>query len=66
MGLQKSLSPKGAGRSKLDAFKEEIVALLRNGSSEKFVAGRYGTSQVNLYNWTKKNNVDVTSQKACV
>ena len=26
--------PKGVGRSKLDAFKEEIVALLRNGSSK--------------------------------
>jgi DNA invertase Pin-like site-specific DNA recombinase len=58
--------PKGAGKSKLDAFKEEIVALLRNGSSKKFVADRYGSSQVNLYNWLKKNNLDVTSQKAYV
>ncbi len=45
--------PKGVGKSKLDAFKEEIVALLRNGSSKKFVSDRYGTSQVNLYNWIK-------------
>ena len=30
--------PKGVGKSKLDEFKEEIVALLRNGSSKKFVA----------------------------
>jgi DNA invertase Pin-like site-specific DNA recombinase len=58
--------PKGAGKSKLDAFKEEIVALLRNGSSKKFVADRYGTSQVNLYNWLKKNNIDVTQQNICV
>ena len=58
--------PKGAGKSKLDAFKEEIIALLRNGSSKKFVADRYGTSQVNLYNWIKKNNIDVTCQKVCV
>jgi transposase-like protein len=43
-------------------FKEEIVALLRNGSSKKFVADRYGTSQVNLYNWIKKNNLDVKQQ----
>ena len=43
--------PKGAGKSKLDAFEKEIVALLRNGSSKKFVADRYGSSQVNLYNW---------------
>jgi DNA invertase Pin-like site-specific DNA recombinase len=58
--------PKGAGKSKLDEYREEIVALLRNGSSKKFVADRYGTSQVNLYNWLKKNNIDVCSQKACV
>ena len=58
--------PKGVGKSKLDEFKEEIVALLRNGSSKKFVADRYGTSQVNLYNWLKKNNIDIISQKACV
>ena len=58
--------PRGAGKSKLDAFKEEIVALLRNGSSKKFVADRYGTSQVNLYNWIRKNDIDVTCQKACV
>jgi transposase-like protein len=43
-------------------FKEEIVALLRNGSTKAFVADRYGTSQVNLYNWIKKNNIDLSSQ----
>jgi DNA invertase Pin-like site-specific DNA recombinase len=58
--------PKGAGKSKLDVFKEEIVALLRNGSTKAFVADRCRTSQVNLYNWLKKNNMDVNSQKACV
>ena len=58
--------PRGAGKSKLDEFKEEIVALLRNGSSKKFVADRYGTSQVNLYNWLNKNNLNVITQKACV
>ena len=58
--------PKGAGKSKLDNYKEEIVALLRNGSSKKFVADRYGTSQVNLYNWIRKNGIGLSSQKACV
>src|SRR5210317_903692 len=58
--------PKGAGKSKLDEYREEIVALLRNGSSKKFVADRYGTSQVNLYNWINKNNIDVTCQRTCV
>jgi DNA invertase Pin-like site-specific DNA recombinase len=58
--------PRGAGKSKLDEFKEEIVALLRNGSSKKFVADRYGSSQVNLYNWINKNNLDVKQQNICV
>ena len=58
--------PKGAGKSKLNEFKEEIVALLKNGSSKKFVAKRYGSSQVNLYNWINKKNLDINSQKACV
>jgi len=62
--------PKGVGKSKLDEFKEEIVALLRNGSTKKFVADRYGTSQVNLYNFIRKNNLDVkqdfVQQKICV
>jgi hypothetical protein len=61
----RDVRPRGVGKSKLDAFKEEIVALLRNGSSKKFVADRYGTSQVNLYNLIKKNNLNVTCQKAC-
>jgi transposase-like protein len=58
--------PRGVGKSKLDEFREEIVALLRNGSLKKFVADRYGTSQVNLYNWINKNKLDVTCQKICV
>ena len=62
----KLVRPKGAGKSKLDEFKEDIVALLRNGSSKKFVADRYNTSQVNSYNWLKKNSIDVTQQNICV
>ena len=58
--------PRGAGKSKLDEFKEEIVELLKNGSSKKFVAAKYETSQVNLYNWLNINNIDVTCQKPSV
>ena len=49
-------------KSKLDKYKEEIISLLRNGFSKKFVADRYGSSQVNLYNWIKKNKLDVSLQ----
>lgn len=51
--------PKGPGRSKLDQYKEEIVALLNNGSTKTFIAKRYNTSTPNLHNWLKKNQVSV-------
>ena len=49
--------PKGPGKSKLDAHREEIVALLKNGSTKAFISKRYNTSTVNLHNWLKKNKV---------
>lgn len=51
--------PKGPGKSKLDEYKDEIVALLRDGVPKKRVAKKYGTSIVNLYNWISKNGLDV-------
>lgn len=51
--------PKGPGKSKLDEHKEEIIALLANGSTKTFVAKRYSTSVPNLYNWLKRNDVQV-------
>lgn len=51
--------PKGPGKSKLDKHKEEIVALLQNGSTKTFVAKRYGTSVSNLHGWLKRNDVQV-------
>jgi DNA invertase Pin-like site-specific DNA recombinase len=53
--------PKGPGRSKLDANRDEIIALLNNGSSKAFIARRYETSQPNLYNWLKKNNIEIAA-----
>jgi DNA invertase Pin-like site-specific DNA recombinase len=59
--------PKGAGKSKLDAHREEIVALLRNGSTKAFVAERYKTTEANLYNWIRKNSLNVIADRtACV
>ena len=51
---------KGQGKSKLDQFSEEIIALLKNGSTQKYVALKYGTTPPNLHNWIKKNNIDAT------
>jgi DNA invertase Pin-like site-specific DNA recombinase len=50
--------PRGAGKSKLDKHREEIIALLKNGSTKKYVAKKYGTTSPNLINWIKKNNID--------
>ena len=50
--------PKGPGRSKLDQYREEIVALLKNGSTKSYVAKKYGTTLPNLYNWLKKNEIN--------
>lgn len=47
--------PKGAGKSKLDKYKVEIEALLSNGSTKKFIAKRYNSSESNLFNWLQKN-----------
>ena len=49
--------PKGPGKSKLDKFKPEIKALLANGSTQKFIAKRYETTEANLYNWMKKHQI---------
>lgn len=46
--------PKGSGKSKLDPFKPEIEALLKNGSSKTFIAKRYKTFLPNFYKWMKK------------
>ena len=49
--------PKGPGKSKLDKFKPEIEALLANGSTQKFIANRYSTTEANLHRWLVKNKL---------
>ena len=49
--------PRGPGKSKLDLYQPEIEALLANGSTQKFIAKRYGTTEGNLYNWLKKRGL---------
>jgi DNA invertase Pin-like site-specific DNA recombinase len=49
--------PTGPGKSKLDQYRPEIEALLANGSTQKFIANRYGTTEANLHNWLKKNSL---------
>ena len=49
--------PKGTGKSKLDAYRPEISALLANGSTQKFIAIRYQTCETNLSRWLKRNGL---------
>jgi DNA invertase Pin-like site-specific DNA recombinase len=49
--------PPGPGKSKLDPYRPEIEGLLANGSTQKFVAGRYDTTEANLHNWLKKRGL---------
>jgi DNA invertase Pin-like site-specific DNA recombinase len=51
--------PKGYGKSKLDPFKPEIEALLKNGSSKTFIAKRYKTTLPNFYKWLKKQGISL-------
>ena len=51
--------PVGTGKSKLDKFKPEIEALLANGSTQKFIANRYKTTEANLYNWFLKHGLKI-------
>jgi DNA invertase Pin-like site-specific DNA recombinase len=47
--------PIGPGKSKLDPHRDEIVSLLKNGSTKAYVAKKYATTRPNLYNWLRKN-----------
>jgi len=54
---------KGPGKSKLDAFRPEIESLLANGSTQKFIAGRYKTTEANLHNWLKKRGLETARSR---
>ncbi len=49
--------PTGSGKSKLDKHRPEIEALLANGSTQRFIAKRFGTTEANLSRWLKKHDL---------
>ena len=49
--------PKGSGKSKLDKHRPEIEALLANGSTQRFIAQRFNTTEANLSRWLKKHRL---------
>lgn len=49
--------PKGSGKSKLDKHRNEIERLLAEGSTQKYIAGRFDTTETNLSRWLKKHGL---------
>lgn len=49
--------PKGTGKSKLDPYKPEIEALLKNGAMQKFIARRCGATEATVSRWVKKYGI---------
>lgn len=50
--------PKGPGKSKLDQYRTEIESMLKTGVQKKYIAKKYGITQVGLFNWLKRHNLD--------
>ena len=51
--------PKGIGKSRLDEFEPEIIGLLKNGSTQRFVAKRYEVTVQALRNWIFKRKITI-------
>ncbi len=50
--------PKGPGKSRLDPYEPEVVALLKNGSRKTFIAQRYGVNPATLSHWLRQRALD--------
>ena len=48
---------KGTGTSKLDPYRPEIEALLKNGTTQKFIAARYNVTEATLSRWVKRHGL---------
>lgn len=48
--------PKGTGKSKLDAYKEEIIAMKKMGVPNVKLATKYGVNPQTIANWLVKHN----------
>ncbi|UCC53640.1 MAG: recombinase family protein [Anaerolineaceae bacterium] len=49
--------PRGSGSSKLDKYRQEIEALLATGSTQRYIASRFNTTESNLSRWMKKHGL---------
>jgi len=51
--------PPGPGKSKLDPHKKDIISLLSNGATKKFVGKRFGASPATVINWLRQNKIKI-------
>lgn len=51
--------PRGTGWSRLDRFRAEIEELIQNGSTKVFIANKFGFTVPGLYQWLKKNKMNL-------
>ncbi|MCP4096108.1 MAG: recombinase family protein [Planctomycetaceae bacterium] len=58
--------PKGSGTSKLDKHRPEIEALLETGSTQRYIASRFNTTESNLSRWMKKHGMKRKKQSSSV
>jgi DNA invertase Pin-like site-specific DNA recombinase len=49
--------PTGSGRSKLDKHRPGIEALLKTGSTPRYIANRFHTTESNFSRWRKKHGL---------
>ena len=54
--------PKGPGKSRLDPHREDIITLLKNGSTKVFIAERFGVKPATLINWLQQNKLNIKPQ----
>jgi len=58
--------PPGTGKSKLDQYREEIIALLNNGSTQRFIAHRYKVTEPTLFLWMRKHSIQKLKPAALI
>lgn len=49
--------PRGSGTSKLDKHRPEIETLLETGSTQRYIASRFNTTESNFSRWMKKHRL---------
>jgi len=49
--------PKGPGKSRLDPHRDEIIRLIEQGSTRKYISEKFQVTGATVWNWLKKNKL---------